>query len=148
MKFRIILLLVLFIVVSGCRHNNQIESWEGNYSFFESWPSLNEGINHFMSYSICIYEEDGKYCADMTIDGWMTLARYKALIQGDSQSIELIFDSYLPENMSVLYDKGDVILTFKKNENEILTYWGEYYPTLIENQESGKVYFVKDNIDD
>jgi len=73
----------------------------------------------------------------------MTLIRWRAKVQGDDESIDLILDSYSPESMLGLHEIGDILWTLRKEENKILTYWGKWSPMLVQNQESGKVYFVK-----
>jgi len=45
-----------------------------------------------------------------------------------------------------LYETGDVLLTLSRENEQILTYWGKLEPVIIENQESGKVYFTKVDI--
>jgi len=134
--------------IPSVNFQQNLDSWLGEYGFFESWPHLDDNVNYFMAYGICIYKEDKQYYAHIIMDGCQTMARWKTMVQGDDKSINLIFDSYLPDNLYEIYEKGDILFTLKKSGDDIFTYWGEYYPALLENQESGKVYFVKDNIDD
>jgi len=151
MKSKVVIILIFSIILTSCENQtkilplnspSQFESWVGIYDFFEfSYSPVGSDIS--MKYEITIYEENGNYYADMVIDGRMTMIQWKSVIQGDNQSISLILDSYSPESMLGLYEIGDVLVILKKKENEILTYWVELEPTLVENQESGKVYFIK-----
>ena len=147
MKLKFVILLILIIItLSSCTNSNQFESWSGDYEFSE-WtpPAIEDCPNLTLFYTIHIYEEPScKYYADIIIDGWMTMARWKTVVQGDSKSIDLLFDSYLIDNMTVgKYKKGDILLKLRKDGDKILTYWGELEPMVIDNQKSGEVYFVK-----
>jgi uncharacterized protein YgfB (UPF0149 family) len=93
-------------------------------------------------YTIFLYENDGSYYADIVMDGFQTMNRLRTKVQGDSNSIDFIFDSYLPENRYELYIKGDVLFSFEQDGADILTIWGELTAELYENQESGEVYFT------
>jgi len=89
-----------------------------------------------------IYQKDEKYWADISIDGWQTLRRLKARVEGDNDSIQLIFDSYLPDNDFELFSTGDVLLTLTKRGSKIITKWGKIKPIVRENEKEG-VYFNK-----
>jgi hypothetical protein len=109
-------LVIFSVILAGCSANevisftpfaNDLNRWIGGYEFYEfASPNIN------MNYTVNIYEDDGKYYADIIIDGFQTMARLKAIVQGDSKSIDLIFDSYLPENVQEIYKKGCILLTF------------------------------------
>ena len=113
--------------------------WADEYAFNE----VLEGQSHIgKSYVLNIYQKDEKYWADISIDGWQTLRRLKAHVEGDNDSIQLIFDSYLPDNDFELFSTGDVLLTLTKRESKIITKWGEIKPIVRENEKDG-VYFNK-----
>jgi len=95
-----------------------------------------------MVYRLKIYPKNSIYWADINIDGWQTLRRLRARVEGDNDSIQLIFDSYLPENHSKLFSTGDLLLTLTKRESKIITKWGEIKPIVRENEKDG-VYFNK-----
>lgn len=118
--------------------NNGIDTWIGNYVFNEfAAPNID------MNYSISIYKENGDYYANIKIDGFQSMTRAKAKIKGNDNSIVLIFDEYLPDNKFKLFNKDDILLTFKKKNSDIVTYWGKLKPILTENKDSGKVYFKR-----
>jgi len=116
---------------------NSLESWVGNYSFSEYAPP-----NQNMFYSISIFEENNKYLANISVNGFQTMERIQAEVTGDEDSIELIFSKYLPDNMMELYQKGDVLLSFKREDSIIYTYWNKMGPMLLDNKSPGP-YFSK-----
>ena len=144
---KIIVLIIIFIILFGCKYQTQCESWLGEYSFFECAPSVIEGNpNLIWEYKIQIFKEEERCYAKICIDGPFMGAKWKAMIQGGDKSINFIFDSYFSNHITGgNFEKGDILLTFTTNGENILTYWGEYIPQVNENQESGKVYFVKSN---
>lgn len=150
--FGIIVVLVVFIcIIIGCNNyekfllkENDLDSWIGVYEFSES-ANEPEGPFMIMNYEIKIYKEE-YYYADIIIDGQTTLARAKAEIYGNEEWISLTFLEYLPENIIGIYaKKNDVLISFRKDNQEIYTYWGKIEPMLYDNEESGKIYFQKKN---
>ena len=143
MKLKTVFLFVFSIVLLGFAgqtafSSSNPKSWAGSYDFYEFTPPHANWV-----YDVRVYEEGGYYYADVNIDGFQTMTRLKAKVQGNSKSIDLVFDSYLPNNMFELYKKGDILFTLKKEGNMILTYWGKLEAMLSDNQKSGKVYFIK-----
>jgi hypothetical protein len=150
-------LLVLLVLLNGCvdkvtsslhssapvattdalnQTKDNLDQWLGEYSYYEFYPP-----NQSMIYDLSIHETDGIYFADFSIDGFQTMSRFQATVTGDDNTVDFIFDNYLAENLFTPYEKGDKLLTFKKNNGEILTYWEKVQPMLPEH-ESGKVYFL------
>ena|GEM_PF-4454464 len=113
--------------------------WVGSYSFYEfiesQWGS---SIN--MQYDIIIYETGGEYHADLIIDGFQTMLRAKAIIQGNNEAIDLVFDSYSSDNLHEWFNAGDILLTFTRDYEGIITTWGKLQPIIAENEKAG-VYF-------
>ena len=126
-------------------HQDPLDEWLGGYSFSEAWPHISGEMNYFLYYGVTVYKEnDGLYYADIEVDGTQSIRRFKAVIQGDKKKVDLIFDSYRPDNIYELYEKGEILFSFEKEEKDILTYWGSFEAELLNNRESGKIYFVKD----
>ena len=141
MKSKTIYLLILIIAILSYQNafsSSDLKSWRGDYSFSEFYPP-----DIFMGYMIRIYEDSGDYYAEINIDGFQTMARLKTKVHGNGKSINLIFDSYLPDNMFELYKKGDLLLRLKRKGNGIITEWGKLIPVVNENKKSGKVYFIE-----
>lgn len=122
--------------------NTALATWVGEYEFEESTsgsPSMG------MEYEIEIYEEEGRYFAEIEKIGQTTMASAKAEVDGDENEISLFFREYLPDHVIGLKcDKGDMILRFVRQNEKLYTYWGKMQPLLYENEESGRAYFVKE----
>jgi hypothetical protein len=119
--------------------SSDLDLWLGTYSFSEYVP---EDQNMF--YGISISKEGENYYSQISIDGFQTMKRLKAQVLGDENSVDLVFEEYLPDNVFEPYDKGDVLLSFKRENGEIHTYWGKIQPIVESNAESGRVYFTKE----
>jgi len=123
---------------------SNLDSWIGVYTFSES-TDASEGPFMVMNYEIKIYKEE-QYYADIMIDGQTTLARAKAELHGDEEWIILTFLEYLPENIAGIYaEKNDVLISFRRDNQKLYTYWGEIVPMMYDNEESGEIYFQKEN---
>ncbi len=116
---------------------SSLESWVGNYTFSEFVPP-----DENMFYSVSLYKENNNYYANISIDGFQTLIRLKAKVNGDANSINLVFDKYLPDNMYNSYNEGDILIAFKKTDAGIGTYWGKMTPIDEKNKEDG-IYFER-----
>jgi len=126
------------VLLSGCFwQTNDLDRWSGEYEFYEFAPP---NIN--MLYTINIYKENGNYFAKVNIDGFQTMTRVTARIEGDSEVIYLIFESYLPDNLYELFSEDDVMLSFKMEDAVMLTEWMALRPLLLENESPNKVYFT------
>ncbi len=145
-KITLLLIIMLVLVLSGCSSNSQgnsgddsdIKEYMGDYEFYEFYPP---NIN--MLYFVSVYKENDKYQANITIDGFQTNMQLLADIEVNSEGIDFIFSKYISESTGEVIEIGDILLSFKKNGNEIHTYWGVIQPILPENSEVGKTYFVK-----
>ena len=138
----ICIMLVVMPVVGSAQaddlSNAGRDSWVGNYSFSEyALPNIN------MFYGIGVFKEQSNYFVNIYIDGFQTITRIKAKVVGDKDKIDLVFDSYLPDNRFETFHTGDILVSFKRADSAILTDWGVLQPILKENQAPGKVYFTK-----
>ena len=114
--------------------------WVGIYVFSEFYPP---NIN--MIYGIEIFKEKDDYVAYINIDGHLTLNRLKTKVSGDADTIELLFETYLPDSINFggePYNEGDLLLRLKQSNKAILTEWGELKPIISGNEQEG-TYFVK-----
>ena len=120
-----------------------LDNWVGEYKFFESASEPNGPII-MMNYEIEIYKKDDNYYAEIAIDGQTTLVRAKAKVEGNEDFIKLSFLQYLPNHrVGLCSEINDLLISFKKENEDIYTYWGEIGPMLYKNEESGNVYFEK-----
>ena len=135
----VIIAMLLYVYFVNYSYKQELDSWIGNYDFYEfSEPNMN------MVYHIEIYKHMEKYFASINIDGFQTMGRIKADVIGNTKSIKLIFNSYLADNVSELYQKGDALLLLRKGD-KLLTSWLEMKPMLSENEGSNKVQFESTN---
>lgn len=136
------LIFFLCILFVGClkldtrKDSAPLESWIGDYTFSEFSPP-----DQNMFYSITIYKEDSNYYADIIIFGFQTLSELRATVLGEENSIKLVFEKYLPDNMYEPYNKGDILLSFEKRNSLLYTTWGKLEPMLKSNVKLGEVYF-------
>jgi len=118
------------------KRQNDLQSWAGAYKFTEYAPP-----DENMFYRVSILEENGEYYGDIYIDGFQTLTRIRTKVLGDAESITLSFLEYLPENTFESFIEGDILLSFKKKDSKLYTFWGEIQPLIPENAESRKICF-------
>lgn len=124
--------------------NSSLDSWMGSYKYMESYSGEDTPFM-FMSYEISIYKEEGNYYAEISIDGQTTMAHARARVYGSENWISMVFEDYYPDHLvgGFLNHGNSVLISLQKEEEEILTYWGEITPMLHENEPSGKCYFEK-----
>lgn len=120
----------------SAQSDHPLDSWIGNYTFSEFAPS-----DQNMFYGLWVYEENGEYFADISIDGFQTLARVKARVIGDDKTVDFLFCAYLPDNQHEPYTEGDILLSFERKDSVLLTTWGKIQPMLEENAKSDVVCF-------
>ena len=145
-RFSILLIILSMLQISVCGCSKQTLSiWIGNYTFEEVSPDAIEENPYIMRvYTIDIYEKGDKLIANITINGFQIAENIYAKVAGNSEKIDLIFSSEFSSNTTASYDDGDIILTFEKNADDIVTVWGKMQPMIIDNIESG-IYFQKNN---
>jgi len=97
-----------------------LKSWIGYYSFLGYSPNDEE-----ISYNLYIYQENKNYYANILIEGFQTHQYIKAIVTGDDNAVDFIFDKYLLDNISEPYKKGDALLSLKKDNSELITNWGK-----------------------
>lgn len=119
--------------------DSKLESWLGEYTFSEFVPP-----DQNMYYSIVINQDNGQYYAQINIDGFQAMQRLKAQVLGDENYIQLIFEEYLPDNLFEPYDKGDILLSLKKENGKMYTVWNKIEPMLDSNKQSGQICFLND----
>jgi len=127
---------------SSSRGNEDLSTWVGEYTFGEDYFEP-DSAPLIMDYKVTIYSQKDDYFANIEIMGQTTAVSVKAKLYGDEEWISLIFLEYLPNHVIGLSSKDNsVLLSFRKEESDIYTYWGEIEPMLYENQDSGKIYFA------
>jgi hypothetical protein len=151
--FRVFAVLLAVLFLAGCSagaSESRNDIWIGSYEFHEIAqlavdPEL--WITPVWSYSIELYESGQHLYADIKIDGHSTLKRIraKALPEGDDilfEFYEYIIDEDGNRTIFKKHEKGDVLLRFQRQGDDIITVWGTTQPQLTENEFPG-IYFVK-----
>jgi hypothetical protein len=118
--FGAILLLFCAFYNNTMSQEHSTDDWIGEYKFFEYIPPTSENHEFAWRYFIHIYKND---TANIVIDGFQTMDRYKSRIVGDENEISLVFEDYLPENVFEPFKNGDLLLRFVKNGKRIDTFW-------------------------
>jgi hypothetical protein len=112
---------------------NSGDAWTGHYEFSEYIP-LNDGDREFAwRYSIRVLEKPAnRRTADIVIDGFLTRKRYKARVVGDENDVFFVFEEYLPGNVPMFesFEKGDLLLRFVKNGEDIRAVWHGIRPNV------------------
>jgi len=62
------------------------------------------------------------------------MKRLRVRISGDENNIDLIYESDEPGTLREIYEKGDVLLSLKRDGENIFLEWGELKPVLRENE--------------
>ena len=128
------------------KEQSALEEWIGTYKFLESTPhAAASDFFDTWSYSIEIYREKGEYYAALEFNGHMLWIEGRAKVCGNEERIDLIFEQYSPGDVSstAYFDEGDLLLSFEKEGEKLLTVWGEMKPALLQNEPDGNIYFVK-----
>lgn len=123
-------------------------SWEGTYHFNEFYrdPSDPDGPFLAMDYDLRIYSENGKYFAEVEIDGQTTWIHVLAQVYGNEEGIDLMYLEGVEEAPfpHIEMEPGTVLLSLREEDGLIYTYWGAITAYIYDsNQRSGKVYFTK-----
>ena len=122
--------------------SDALAGWVGEYDFEESLGTSDEGTaDSSVDYHITIALTGGKYVATVSLNGFQTMQNLLASVQGDANSISLIFDSYTGDNMWQPYTPGDELLMLQRQEGGLLTTWGAIVPQLQQNLVPGH-YFI------
>ena len=134
----------ILCLLAGCSSKQEetdlLKGWVGDYAFFDDFQ-VPDGPCMTLDYKLTIYEEAGKYYADMDAYGWMTDDHLRAKVYGNDEWISLVFDKELEGNH--LKPKDDTLLmSFRKDKTDIYTYWAHYKP-LVGNPNVGSVCFSK-----
>jgi len=152
-KTLFLMIIIIFVfTLTGCSSNKisttkNLDSWIGTYRFYESVPAIaHEEPNMSWVYEIEIFKKEREYYANLYVDGHLTITRLRAKVIGNKETIDFLFESYLPNNQIESFNKGDVLLSFKKESFGISTNWGILKPILVDNGIPNKIYFEKDFI--
>ena len=109
--------------------------WAGDYQFEEALSAQNSIVYH-----ITITQSGSGYGAEVTVDGFQSMQDLLADVQGDAESVQLVFASYTGDNLWQPYHAGDVLLTLTNQNGSLKTTWGSLTPQLDQNQAPGNYF--------
>ncbi len=109
-------------------HLHALGSWTEVYNYSETFPhAQDEDFNYFVAYEIYIYEEQGKYLAKVSSNGWQIQSESLAYVTGDDTSIDLLFVETMPNDSLYgtceRYEKDDVLLSLSLEDGILETNW-------------------------
>ena len=128
--------------VKELEEKDNLDTWLGTYTFDEVSGGENDEPFMFMDYDVNIYKEDGRYYADVVINGQFTGVNVKTNVYGSTEWVSFVLKEYNPDHVVGLSNcENDVLFSMRKCENNIYTYWGIQEPLLPQNRPSGCIYF-------
>lgn len=128
-----------------------MDNWVGEYHYGETFPHISGEMYYVIDYTILIYEEENKYYAQITCDGWQTMIRVLAQVTGNQNKIDITYLHTLPDDIVYgrheRFDEGEVLWQFEREDGDINTVWmaaRRWHPTLsdMESEIIG-IYFEK-----
>lgn len=93
----ITVIIFLMILVAGiCCHRTVYERkklgvWTGEYAFSDTFEHNSGEMYYFVGYELIIYRDGGTYYAELEGNGWFLQTRSLANIEGDENSIDILF---------------------------------------------------------
>ena len=141
----VVLCVVLCLFCISCTNvSNQsnLSEWVGKYEYSAVISLANPSAPLGEVYNVTIYQEKEECFAQIDADGWMLYIRAKAQVRGDKNSIELVFLENTEKAMQ-LFQKGDVIIKFIRDGENIITNWISIAPELGAKEGAEGIYFVK-----
>ena len=113
---------------------------KGTYQFSEFSRAANNELQTW-TYVLNIKNEGLVGPIGVSVDGVQTMTLIYANGVGSKDSLDVVFDSYGPDNMFTPYKKGDVLFTIKPAYGGPSIEWKKMQPVLEQNKE-GK-HFIK-----
>jgi hypothetical protein len=92
-----------------------------------------------------IYAENGEYFANIEMEWDVTpMAKIQAKVFGNEEWISLTLLKYLNNKVISSSSKAnDVLISFRRENSDIYTYWGTISTAVFENTPSNRKYFEK-----
>lgn len=129
----------------------KLDIWIGEYVFSDMFEHNSGEINYCVDYEIIIYRDGGRYYAELEGNGWFLQTRSLAYIEGDENSIDILFKSSLPGDslygVAERYETDELMLTLSYDGSELISTWHvlrKEHPIFSESEEEIKgSYFQK-----
>jgi hypothetical protein len=118
--------------------------WLGTWEFGECWPTLNKGASDCIQYELLISQEGNQPTADLDMDGFQTLSRFRCVVKPTLNGISIVFAGVREPGLwgDSAYKPGDELFELTRKEGKILTTWIKLTPTVDKYKKTG-VRFVK-----
>lgn len=150
MLFVIIFLIGLFLVKETGKRD-ELDDWLGMYGYFEAFEHIDGVVNYTVNYEIIIYKDEQTYYAELRGNGWFLQTRSLAYVEGDENSINIIFKQTLPGDYLYgrveRYEKDELLITLTYEKSELISSWyalQHEYPVWWDSEEPMKgIYFTK-----
>jgi len=114
---------------------------KGTYEFSE-FAQGNGGSNQTWVYRVYIKNDGGNGPITFNMDGFQTMVRVYATGVASGDSVDVVFDSFAPENTSLMdFKKGDILFTLTYSNGLTIVHWGKLQPILNKNKDGAE--FVK-----
>jgi len=121
--------------------NDPLSGWVGDYDYQELLGSTeDEQAESTVDYHITI---TSGYVATVSLNGFQTMANLLASVNGDANSVTLVFTGYTGDNLWQPYTVGDELLTLAWQDGSLVTTWGALKPQLEQDLAPGQ-YFQGD----
>ena len=136
-----LVLAIIFLTITACLENNaksDLSIWIGTYTFEELY------IDTLIFYEITIYEENNSYFSNILIEGRCIYPGTKlcARVYGNEEWISLTLIG--PTGILSTGSKvDDLLMSFRRENDDIYTYWGKLRSYVPENATSNMIHFEK-----
>jgi len=119
---------------------------KGTYEFGE-FAQGNRDSNQTWVYRMYLKNDNGESPITLNVDGFQTIVRiYATGVVSSDNSIDVVFDSYAPENMTPLgFKKGDILFTLNYSNGLTNAEWKTMQPNLEENKGGAKFVKISDS---
>ncbi|CAN5277146.1 hypothetical protein BH10ACI1_BH10ACI1_08030 [soil metagenome] len=147
MKKFAVILFILTLTGIFCIAANAQTAWTGVYQFDEDGGQTAGGTQISIYHTIEVRETANGLMATIKSNGYQTSVDLICTAKSENNKLLIYFADYGEDNVLENFKEGDLLLTLEaKNENEVLTFWGKFQPSIEKNEKSGKVYFVKSKV--
>jgi len=125
--------------------SHDLSSWVGNYSYTDGNVVDHDGFLFAYYYNVVIYEHDDMYWAYLTVEGRGCASYIHAAVQGDAESIQLLFVRTLPLSMPSFEEHSiKIAFSLMKKDRKLYTKWDALTP-MAHNYEEEGIYFVRES---
>ena len=155
--FTIILLISLILIIglflyaeekvevsnANTNEKNTLDGWLGHYEYHRAPEKINGEFDGYTDIEFIIFQEAGKYFGYLNIDGEDDknsnfYDRVLVNILGTQDMIQVFFEESLSStedrgDMFKTYQKGELLFSFKREEEQVITVWENFKPEVQKN---------------